>query len=212
MTNLQLAFVHLNLRWNPFGEIGFEDIHQLAIVQVEQYVDRLQRPGFALQFRGEPGRGKTTHLFALREYFPQAPYLHFYENAGIPDIPQASLLFLDDTQWLPASLRKRIFSPQVSLVIGTLSDHSKELKRAGLEHYSVHLVGITVERLEKIIQRRIEWARRGPGLVPMVPKSDVVRLIQEYDDDLRAIFSTLYEEFQALEAISDVKLSISGND
>jgi len=168
----------------------------------------LQRPGFALQFLGEPGRGKTTHLLALREYFPQAPYLHFREKA---EIPQAPLLFLDDTQWLPASLRKRIFSRQSSFVIGTLIDHSKELIKAGMQHTSVCLKGVTVDHLGLIIKRRIEWARRGPGPVPGVPESEITRLIQEYNGDTRAILSRLYEEFQALEGITDVKISIAGS-
>jgi hypothetical protein len=166
MTNIRLAYAHLNLRWNPFGEISIEDMPLLAVLQVEGFVDRLQSPGFALQFLGEPGRGKTTHLLALREYFPRAPYLHFRENAEFPEIPQAPLLFLDDTQWLPASLRKHIFSRQASLVLGTLSDHSTELKKAGLEYSTVCLEGMPVDHLERH-QRRIEWARgTGPVTVP----------------------------------------------
>jgi hypothetical protein len=204
MAELHLAYAHLNLRWNPFGAVSVEDISQLAVLQVEQFVDRLQRPGFALQFLGKPGRGKTTHLLALREYFPQAPYLHFLEKAEIPEIPPAPLLFLDDTQWLPASLCKRIFARQTSFVIGTLSDHSKELDKAGLEYISVQLKNNTVDNVEMIIQRRIEWARRSPGPVPGVSESEIARLIQEYDGDTRAILSKLYEEFQALEEITDV--------
>jgi hypothetical protein len=198
MTNIRLAYAHLNLRWNPFGAVSVEDVPQLAVLQVEQFVDRLHRPGFALQFLGQPGRGKTTHLLALRQYFPQAPYLHFLEKAEIPEIPPAPILFLDDTQWLPASLRKRLFSRQASLVIGTLSDHTKELMKAGMECDSVYLKGTTVETVETIIQHRIEWARRGPGLVPAVPESEIARLIKEYDGDIRAILSRLYEEFQAV--------------
>jgi hypothetical protein len=74
MKQLQLAYSHLNLRRNPFGEVEFEDIASLAITQVEQYVERLRQPKYAVQFLGEQGRGKTTHLYALRDYFPQAPY------------------------------------------------------------------------------------------------------------------------------------------
>jgi len=206
MTNIRLAYAHLNLRWNPFGAISIEDAPQLAVVDVEAFVDRLQRPGFALQFLGEPGRGKTTHLLALCEYFPQAPYLHFRENAEMPEILQAPLLFLDDTQWLSTSIRKRIFSRQASIVIGTLKDHSKELIKAGLEYCSVYLKGATADTLETIVQRRIDWARRRPGPVPGVPESEVARLIQEYHCDTRAILSRLYDEFQALEEITDVKI------
>jgi hypothetical protein len=206
MTNIRLAYAHLNLRWNPFGAISIEDTPQLAVVAVEAFVERLQRSGFALQFLGEPGRGKTTHLLALREYFPQAPYLHFLENAEIPEIPQAPLLFLDDTQNISASLRKRIFARQVSLVIGTQVDHSRELIKAGLQYYSVRLEGNTIENIDLIIQRRIEWARRSPGPVPAVSRDEIARLIKAYNSDTRAILARLYEEFQTLETIPDGKL------
>ncbi len=205
MKKLQLAFAHLNLRWNPFGEASMEDIARLAIVQVEQYVDRLRRPGFALQFMGAPGRGKTTHMLALREYFPQAPYFHFAEGAAIPEIPEAPLLFLDETQRLPRALRKRVFSRQASFVIGTHLNHSRELKKAGKECTVIQLKGISVERLDRIIRRRIEWARRCPGPVPAVSLPEVERLIRTYHDDLSGIFSALYEKFQAMEERTDVE-------
>ena len=207
MRKLGLAFAHLNLRWNPFGEASAEDIAQLAIVQVEQYVERLKRPGFALQFMGDPGRGKTTHMLALRGFFPQAPYFHFAEGAAIPEIPEAPLLFLDETQRLPRSLRSRIFSWQASFVIGTHYDHSRELKKAGKECTVVLIKGITAGQLDAIIRRRIEWARRGPGPVPAVTHAEIARFIQDYKDDLSAIFSQLYEKFQAMEGITDVNES-----
>jgi hypothetical protein len=199
----RLAFACLNLRWNPFGEPSDEDLAQLAIVQVEQYVSRLQRPGFALQFMGKPGRGKTTHLRALRAYFPQVPYIYFAEGAAIPEIPEAPLLFLDETQRLPRSIRKQVFSRMASFVLGTHYDHTRELKKAGKEYTSVNLQGITIGQLDRIIRRRIEWARRSPGPVPVVPLPELKQLIDDYNDDLSAIFTKLYEKFQVMEEMTD---------
>jgi hypothetical protein len=210
MAELRLAYAHLNLRWNPFGEIDPEEITQIAVVQVEQFVSRLQHPGFALQFLGDPGRGKSTHLLALHTYFPQAPYIHFQEKAPIPEIPPAPLLFLDETQRLPISLRKHLFSREASFVIGTHVDHSSEYRKAGLDYESIHLKGMTIDQLEMIIHRRIEWARRDPGPVPTIARSELARLITRYDDDLLAILARLYEEFQSLEEIADVKIYSPG--
>ena len=56
MTNIRLALSAHESCWNPFGVASFDDISQLTIVQMEQFVDQLQRPGFALQFLGKPGR------------------------------------------------------------------------------------------------------------------------------------------------------------
>lgn len=208
MTNLRLAYSHLNLRWNPFGTVDFDDVALLAVVQVDQYVQRLNRPGYALQFLGDCGRGKTTHLLALHDFFSQSPYIHFVEGAPIPEIPQAPLLFLDETQRLPRSLRKFIFSrPGVSFVIATHFDHSSEFKKASLDHDSLVLKGLSVTRLAQIVQRRIEWARRSPGPVPSVPDSEIAKLIGLYGDDLGAILSRLYTEFQELKEVSHVQLS-----
>lgn len=198
MAKLSLAFEQLNLRWNPFGEPAPEDIANLAVVDVETHVERLSRPGFAVQYLGEAGRGKSTHLIALHQFFPAMPYLKFPENTRIPRIPRAPVLFLDEAQRLPAGLRRRIFSRKGSFVIGTHEDHSLELARAGIDMLSIHLSGITAERLAQIIERRLEWARRGPGPLPHLSASKIIELIEAYDDNLSAILGCLYEEFQAL--------------
>lgn len=199
MANVSLAFRHLNLRWNPFGEPDPWDIPSLAVVDVEAYVERLRRPGFALQYLGEAGRGKSTHLRVLHRYFPEMPYLKFPENTPIPRIPHAPVLFLDETQRLPPALRRRIFSRRGSFVIGTHEDHSAELAKAHVETVSIHLSGMTPERLTQIIDRRLEWARRGPGPLPRLSPSRIGGLIETYGDDLSAILGRLYEEFQALD-------------
>ena len=200
---LQLPFAHLNLRWNPFGQASVEETPALAVVQVDQYVERLKSQAFALQFMGDCGRGKTTHLLALHAYFPQAPYLHFAEGAPIPEIPEAPLLFLDETQRLPRFLRRQVFSRPASFVIGTHQDHSDEFKKAGKEFQAVYLKGLAAGQLDRIIRRRIEWARRSAGPVPEVTFPEVQRLIRDYGDDVSTILRVLYEKFQAMEEMSD---------
>lgn len=196
MANISLAFEQLNLRWNPFGEPAPEDIAGLAVVDVEAHVERLGRPGFAVQYLGEAGRGKSTHLRALHRYFPDMPYLSFPENTNIPRIPHAPVLFLDETQRLPSGLRRRIFSRRGSFVIGTHEDHSMELAQAHVEAVTIHLRGMTPDRLGQIIERRLEWARRGPGPLPRLSPTRIGALIEAYGDDLSAIIACLYEEFQ----------------
>lgn len=199
MERPSLAFKRLNLRWNPFGEAAPDDIARLAVVEVEQYVERLKHPRFAVQCLGEAGRGKSTHLLALHRFFPSMPYLRFREDAKLPRIPHAPVLFLDEAQRLPPGQRMRVFSRIASFVIGTHEDHSIELARAGVEVASIRLRGLASGRLAEIIQRRIEWARRGPGPVPSLSASEITWLIEQYGDDLSAILGRLYEEFQTLE-------------
>ncbi len=130
MATISLAFEQVNLRWNPFGEPAPEDMATLAVVDVAAYVERLKTPGFALQYLGEPGRGKSTHLCALHQFFPDMPYPKFPEITRIPRIPEVPVLFLDETQRLPRGLRTQIFSRHGSFVIATHQDHRGARARA----------------------------------------------------------------------------------
>lgn len=160
----------------------------------------LSEPGFTVQFIGDCGRGKSTHLHALRARFPDAPYIHFAEGERPQPIPLAPVLFLDETQRLPWHTRHRLFRREVALALGTHRDHSRELARAGRRVETVHLTGFTTATLRRIIERRIEWARRGPGPVPSLGPGSVARLHDRFDGDLRAIEDHLYDVFQNLSA------------
>jgi hypothetical protein len=202
-----LPFAHLNLRRNPFGEPTAEEWSALAVVDrdlLARLVRSLAEPGFAVQFTGDCGRGKSTHLHAIRAHFPAAPYLYFEEGARPPPVPRAPVLFLDETQRLPQRTRHRVFRRHVAIAIGTHADHSRELARAGLRFETVRLDGFTPARLHRIIERRIEWARRAPGLIPSLGPDGVARLSDRFDGDLRAIESHLYDVFQSLAEIGEI--------
>ncbi len=65
---------------------------------------------------------------------------------------------------------------------------------------------LTVERLEAAFARRIEWARRAPGPVPIVPRRTVEKLIARATDDVRTMEGMLYEAVQRTEKIGDIVL------
>jgi hypothetical protein len=202
-----LPFAHLNLRRNPFGEPTAQERGVLAVVDrdlLDRLVRSLAEPGFAVQFTGDCGRGKSTHLHALRGRFPEAPYLYFAEGARPPPIPRAPVLFLDETQRLPWRTRRRVFRRDAALAIGTHRDHSRELTRAGLRVETVQLDGFTPAHLHRIIERRIEWARRAPGPVPWLGPDGVARLSDRFGGDLRAMESHLYDVFQRLTEIGEI--------
>ena len=121
-----LPFAHLNLRRNPFGELDLALWAELAVVEVDSLVPRLKRPGYAVQFMGPKGRGKTTHMLALVRQFPDARYVHVGENQR-PPIPHSHPLFVDEIQRVPRWRRRRLFRRPVSLVIGTHEDFRSEL-------------------------------------------------------------------------------------
>ena len=201
-----LPFAHLNLRCNPFGELEPSLRAELAVVEVAPWVRRLKRPGYAVQFVGDRGRGKTTHLLAIGRHFPDAVYVHVGEGER-PRIPRGHPLLIDEIQRLPPRRRRRVFRRRVSLAIGSHQDVRAELVAAGFDVETVDVGGLVdARRLREILSRRIEAARRRPGPIPQITSPTAHALIDRFGDDLRAIEWHLYDLFQNLPGIQDVEM------
>jgi hypothetical protein len=203
----ELAFEALNLYRNPFGELEVPDRAALAVVEptLLERARELARAGQALLFLGDCGRGKSTHLHALHALHPGAPFTYVGPGER-PRIPAAPVVFVDEVQRLSRWQRARLFRRRASFVLGSHEDHGPELERAGLRVTTVRVGGVDAHRLEHIVARRIEAARRGPGSVPRVPRDTLEALTRHFGDDLRAIEDHLYGVFQALEEVCDVTL------
>jgi hypothetical protein len=199
-----LPFAHLNLRRNPFGEVDIHRRAEFAVVDIDGFVDRLREPNFALQFIGEKGHGKTTHLMALLPHFPDATYLHIGEGER-PTIPRGKPLFIDEAQRVGPAERRRINRRGVPLVFGTHRNFQRELERNGREVVTVTPGDyVDVNRVLKILNRRIQWARRGPGDVPAITVATAQAMIALHGANIRAIEAKLYDIFQNLDAVRDV--------
>lgn len=200
-----LPYEHLNLRFNPFGEIDRNRRAVLAVVDVDEIVERLGCGGFAVQFLGGRGRGKTTHLLAILAEFPGAPYKHIAEGERVtllPQAPEGVPVFLDELQRLPRKLRRRLFDGHAPLVLGTHRDYSRQLARAG---YDVRTVRpgrcLDATTLREILERRIENARRNSGPVPGIGDETIDDLLRRHSDHVRGIENELYERFQELKGV-----------
>ena len=203
-----LPFGHLNLRANPFGELEPQDRAAVALVETEPFVDRLTRPGHAVQFMGDPGRGKTTHLLAIMAHFPQAAYVHVPEGRP-PRIPRGTPLFIDEIQRLSPCRRRwtcrRANRRGVPLAIGTHLDVSVELATAGFDVETVMASDeLDASRLRAMLNRRIEWVRRDAGPVPEITVRTARAMMARHGDNVRAIEGHLYELFLGLEEIREV--------
>ncbi|MBI1374059.1 MAG: hypothetical protein GC159_15165 [Phycisphaera sp.] len=210
---IALPFAHLNLRRNPFGEPQRHERGELAVVDIDAPLAALRealaaaRP-YAVQLIGDCGRGKTTHLLALHQHFTDAPYVYVAENEPTPTIPDVSsggVLFVDEMQRVPRRTRRAVMRRGAALVIGTHRDHTRELRRAGYAIDTIRPAAMTtVDRLRRIVARRIDWARRAPGPTPGVSDATLRDLLRRHRDNVRAIEAELYERFQRLEHIADV--------
>jgi hypothetical protein len=190
---LTLPFAHLNLRHNPFGEATREERASLAVVELPEL-----RPGDPVQFVGACGRGKTTHLLAIAALRPEAEYVRLDEGEDRVR-SRSPVLLIDEAQRLR----------DVKGVLGralALGSHADLSSRAGRPLRTVLLEGLGLGRLESVVSRRIEWARRGPGPVPRVARTTLAKLLARHGDDLRAMEGDLYDAIQRLEGPGDVEV------
>jgi hypothetical protein len=189
MATLALAYAHLNLRRNPFGELAPREAARLAVVDLER-ATALLRAGSVVQLVAPPGHGKTTHLLALQW------------EASL----RGELRCVDEIERLAPAARLGLWRAPGALAVATHADLSPEIRRAGRSVGTLPVGRLTRERLTEMIERRIEAARRAPGIVPRVPPATVASLLRGHGDDVRAIFAALYEAFQDLPEVNDVSL------
>ena len=203
-----LAYAHLNLRYNPFGRLTAEvkSAFDAIRINLDHYADRLKEPGFAVQFLRESGAGKTTHLLALRRRFPGAPYVCVTAQDRTPAIPEAPVLFIDQMQRMPRARRMAILRRPASFAIVSHVNHEREFRRAKLAYELIKLSGLDVQRLHESIEQRIIRARRSEDQpVPTVSMEACTNLISRFGDSLSAIHTHLYDLFQEMTEVSDVK-------
>ena len=199
-----LPFAHLNLRRNPFGEITAEETAALAYVNVDGIVAKLCRSEFAVQFIGDKGFGKTTHLLAIRARFSDAGYVHIPEGERA-EIPVGSPLLIDEAQRLTWRQRRQVFRSSTPLVLGTHVDSRKQLARAGRVVETVAVDGqMDAERLCALLNARIDRCRRHEGELPRIRLETARQLLQQFGPNVRRILHELYVTIQNLHRIQDV--------
>lgn len=205
MNNKQLPFAHLNLRFNPFGELTREQRAVTAIVELDDIPEHFSKRRIAIQFTGEHGRGKSTHLIALHKQFKHSPYTQIHIGDK-PTFSNDDIQFIDSIEMLPAARRKKIYRSTNILAITTHNDLTNELHTAGFEVISKRITVDNAQHIKQIFDKRIELARRNTGSLPGIDIKTVRTLITKFNDDIRAMEHHLYEIFQQLQEIGNVKV------
>jgi hypothetical protein len=190
-------YARYNLRRNPFGELTREERAELAVVEVERWVDLLGDQGRAVQFMGQAGDGKTTHLLALQRSLPGAVYAYLPEDGPHPPIPLRRPLLIDEAQRLSRGQRGRIFVFGGPLVLGTHADLSRELRQAGLAVVTYNVgADRSPRQLARILNARIEASRLSDSPVPRIDAAHAARLLANVRHSIRDIEQLLYDDFQ----------------
>jgi hypothetical protein len=215
-----LPFASLNLLRNPFGEVPFSEWAALAVtdLEIDSIARRLSRPGYALEIAGGQGHGKTTHMRVLHARFLETPFVLVEADGGwsvvggqaqrsrFGALPSAPLLFVDEVDRLPARARRRLLRRRASFVLGTHGRHGPELEAAGLEWRRVEMGALGRSTLRRIVDRRIEGARRDTGPLPGIDDAVLDGLLAAHGQDVRSMFEALYDIFEARRAAADGRL------
>ncbi len=195
------SFAALNLWRNPFGEVSRDERAGLAEVDLA-----LPSPGEVLQIIGEAGHGKSTHLLALaaRLYEAEYEYVPLGSTGLLAVIARRHPLCLDEAQRVAPRLLRKLLATERTLVLGTHED---------LARYSPRPVRtvrldqpVTAGKLERMVTRRLNWARREAGPVPTPDADTLAALIDQHRGDVRAIEGALYERYQRWEGPADGRL------
>lgn len=190
-------YAKFNLFRNPFGELTREERAELAVVEVQSWLELLSSPATAIQFMGPCGHGKTTHLLAIQRALPRSVYVYLPPDGPQPPIPAQRPLLIDEAQRLSFRQRRRVFSQGGAFVLGTHDDLTKHLQRHGLEVVTVDVAADhSPERLMHVLNRRIEASRLTATAVPRIHPQHALNLHRQWGANIRQIEQHLYDQFQ----------------
>lgn len=187
-----------NLFRNPFGELTREERAELAITDLTPWLALLSNRSCVIQFVGDCGRGKSTHLLALAKQLSTAPFVYIPEQGPAPTLPEARPLIVDEVQRLSTRQRNQLARAGGPLILGSHSDHTRQFQRFGLIVHTVLVAQLmTPSKIHAILNKRIEASRHQPGQVPSISMPLAVRLFEQFGSDMRGIEHYLYSQFQA---------------
>ena len=205
-----LSFAHLNLYRNPFGEPSRQERAELALIEdIDVYVSDLKNAErVAIQFMGDGGRGKSTHLIAIHSHFPDRPFIYLAEGERRIRFPSADSLFIDEAQRIPKWRRHLLFRRPCSMALATHDDLSAELTAAGYVVRTVDVdIGHSFDRLHAIFEHRISSVQRDINTPrPHITRAATEALCQRYGSNIRAMESHLYDVFQTMKEIKNAEV------
>ncbi len=156
--------------------------------------------GTLVQILGDKGAGKTTQVMHWRRrsrgpyhYVPQLP-----RRARWLAPPVAPLVYADEIDRMPATLRRRWFGhlarARSTLVAGTHDDLAAPARRAGLAVVTHHLGPADIATFRQVVERRLRHASVSPSTVPqLLSEEDVVDVHARSGGNLRLAEWLLHE-------------------
>ena len=183
--------------FNPFGGLDEYEVLKILVPKFDLYqlADEIkQGKPQAIQFIGRHGRGKSTHLRALRQFF--SPKEAQFWDLPLQELPaiHAPVLFIDGIQHLSLSQRLSLWKkPGLTLIFTTHLHRRAELAFSNKPLRTFRFKGISAEELSQIISNRLQNAMLNEeSTLPAIKPAEVDPLISHFGDDFRGILNYLY--------------------
>ncbi|MFK7932289.1 MAG: hypothetical protein AB8G22_02185 [Saprospiraceae bacterium] len=184
---------------NPFqgltpSEIERAIVPRKEIKAVAQDI-QLQKPTI-IQFCGKKGRGKTTHLTFLHQYFSQHP-MWFLNRGDRPNLKDTKVLFIDSIHPLSFTQRQRLYRSIPTIVLTTHHNRWYEFKIAKRSYQTIYFRGLQLADLMIILNQRLQLAVSPNDAKPVTFDTQfAAQLLRQYGDNLRGIINHLYDQFE----------------
>jgi len=186
--------------YNPFSGIADNDIIHTIYPNhpIDLWIDLLEdKKSKIIEFVGQKGRGKTTHLKLLQQYFSDSEIYHLDKKLIKIKKGKSSIIFIDSIQRLSFFKRMKLWlNRKTTYAITTHHTKAWEYRMANRQFHSFKFQGISVPSLRHIIANRISLAT---NLLPhQIKINDTIlfTLIQHHGDDYRSILNLLYDSYK----------------
>lgn len=185
--------------FNPFGGLTATEIKRLIVPKfdLEELATSIANNEFdVIEFVGDYGRGKTTHLIALHQYLKKAPF-HFLTKANPQiQVEDQPIVFIDSIGHVPFFKRIQLWKNKKTRFVYT-THHSRkmELNLFKRKIKSYYFKGLEAPVLQEIIRKRLALVNlEDEEIIQEIPN-----LLKDYGDDVRGIMIHLYEKLNAQE-------------
>jgi len=184
---------------NPFGGVSNDEL--LYTIQpkydIETWVTTLKEDTpKIIQFVGKKGRGKTTHLSVLHQYFPDMDIYYLDRIHKKIKSTKTNIVFIDSIHKIPIHKRISLWKKKnISYIISTHINKALEFKIAGRSYETYYFKGIQLEELKQIIIHRVAIASNITPQEVSIQEKYINELILAFKDDFRGILNFLYDAF-----------------
>lgn len=204
----KMLWQQMDISKNPWGELTPEESLLVSDVDVDSILNLLSREAAVIQFVGEKGRGKTTHLKALERHLPAAKFLYVPE-IGRVNFPRSETVIIDEAQRFGWWNRRKLARHPGRLILGTHEDLSYLFKA---QHRPLETVWVgrllDSSRLRTILTKRLQCLSHRPSEFD-IDEEFLQDLIRRNGGNIRNMLSELYSVFQKTERFSYVKVRYS---